>query len=147
MITKQFAVVRFFRSNGKGKSSFQYAHDVDLSEPVEFGMYMDKGLLALYGTDVDQIIPHLDMVAKYVVVACPKDKRVDEAVAKLGNAGWVDPESVDEAQWFAIPPNHHYLKSLFKRVGKGEAEVVEFAETEPKPKPKSKKKRAHNKGG
>ena len=150
MITKQFAVVRFFKSKGKGKSSFQYAHDVDWCEPVEFGMYMDKGLLALYGTDVDQIIPHMDMVANYVVVSCPKDKRVDVAIAKLGNAIWVDPESIDEAEWYAIPPKHHYLKSLFKRVGKGEAEVVEFEKPKPKPKPKpksSKKKRAHNKDG
>lgn len=151
MINKQFAVVRFFRSDGNGKSGFRYAHDVDCSDLSEFGMYMDKGLLALYGTDIDQIIPQMDRVSKYVIVSCPKDKRVDDAVAKLGNALWVDPEAVKDEQWYCVPPAHYQEKPLFKKLGGGEPEVVEFAEPKPNPKAKTKaapkKKRAHKKDG
>lgn len=143
MINKQFAVVRFFDSTGLGKSTFHYAHDVDCSDVGDFGMYMDKGLLALYGIDVDRIVTAMGLKAKYVVVCCPKNKLVDDEIAKLENAVWVDPEAIKKEEWYAFGPTS-MDHSLFRKVGEADAVPVVFSKPEPvakvKPKPSKKKK-------
>ena len=143
MINKQFAVVRFFDSTGLGKSTFHHAHDVDCSDVGDFGMYMDKGLLAVYGIDVDRIVTAMGLKAKYVVVCCPKNKLVDDEIAKLENAVWVDPEAIKKEEWYAFGPTS-IDHSLFRKVGEADAVPVVFSKPEPvakaKPKPNKKKK-------
>jgi len=143
VINKQFAVVRFFDSTGLGKSTFHHAHDVDCSDVGDFGMYMDKGLLAVYGIDVDRIVTAMGLKAKYVVVCCPKNKLVDDEIAKLENAVWVDPEAIEKEEWYAFGPTS-MDHSLFRKVGEADAVPVVFNEPEPvakvKPKPSKKKK-------